>query len=279
MESEDIRMNFDSEGLESNEDNDSNQNYNISIDEDDYNIEENEELSNNYNDNNINHLSSINNINLMLYNTNEFTKDNVIEFLMDHDILKRQVLCDKCHNVMNINKNKNNKDGIIWRCKKSGINKHDEKKNIRNKSIFENTKIDIRILYFILFYNYIEKYIINQTYINCKEFTNQLNIETISRKAISKIFNTIRIKIMKKTHDIWNHNLMGLEPCSDGISKIEIDESKIVTYDGHVRWMFGIADRGNYDIRIYYVNDNRCKETLLPLIKKKCIHFSQYYNS
>ena len=61
---------------------------------------------------------------------------------------------------------------------------------------------------------------------------------------------------------------MACEPCDDGLCKVEIDESKIVTYDGNVRWMFGIADRGRFDVRIFFVNDNRSRETLLPIVKK-----------
>ena len=32
--------------------------------------------------------------------------------------------------------------------------------------------------------------------------------------------------------------------------------------------MFRLVDRGQYDIRIFYVDDNRQKETLLPIVKK-----------
>ena len=71
------------------------------------------------------------------------------------------------------------------------------------------------------------------------------------------MYNIVRIKIMKSTYENWNKNLMACEPCDDGFFKVEIDESKIVTYDGKVRWMFGIADRGRYDVRIFFVNDNR----------------------
>ena len=31
--------------------------------------------------------------------------------------------------------------------------------------------------------------------------------------------------------------------------------------------MFGLMDRAKYDIRIFFVKDNRQKETLIPLIK------------
>ena len=72
---------------------------------------------------------------------------------------------------------------------------------------------------------------------------------------------------MKKMHKIWSTNKMGTEPCNDGKSKIEIDESKFITYNNRVRWMFGLVDRSQYDIRIFYIDDHRQKETLLPIIK------------
>ena len=73
---------------------------------------------------------------------------------------------------------------------------------------------------------------------------------------------------MKSTYENWNKNLMVCEPCDDGLYKVEIDESKIETYDGKVRWMFGIANRRRYDVRIFFVDDNRSHETLIPIVKK-----------
>ena len=52
-------------------------------------------------------------------------------------------------------------------------------------------------------------------------------------------------------HQYWNNNLMGLYPSDNSKVRIEIDESKVITYDGGVRWMFDLVDRGHYDIRIY----------------------------
>ena len=60
---------------------------------------------------------------------------------------------------------------------------------------------------------------------------------------------------------------MALEPCIDGKSKIEIDESKFITYDNSVRWLFSLVDRGKYDIRIFYVSNDRTKESLMPFIQ------------
>ena len=49
---------------------------------------------------------------------------------------------------MKLVKDKKHLDGMIWRCRKRRINKHDNRINIRNGSIFEKIKVDIRMLYF-----------------------------------------------------------------------------------------------------------------------------------
>ena len=140
----------------------------------------------------------------------------------------------------------------------------------------EKTKADLRILYFLIFYCFVENKSIKQAYINTTEFFNDLKIETISYSHISKIFRILRLKIMEKMRQYWNNNLIGLYPADNGKDRIEIDESKVITYDGDVRWMFGLVDRGHYDIRIYYVNNNRLRDTLLPLVKENCY---TYYNT
>ena len=40
--------------------------------------------------------------------------------------------------------------------------------------------------------------------------------------------------------------------------------------------MFGIYDRGSHEIGIFFVDNNRAKETLLPIIRK---NIYTYYNS
>ena len=73
---------------------------------------------------------------------------------------------------------------------------------------------------------------------------------------------------------------MGMEPSTGGKSRIEIDESKVITNDNITRWMFGLVDRGNYDIRIFFVNDNRTRKTLLPIIKNNVYsYYNEIYNN
>jgi len=52
---------------------------------------------------------------------------------------------------------------------------------------------------------------------------------------------------------------MGLETAENGKVRIEIDESKLVTYNNSVKWMFGLVDRANRDIRIFYFGEDRTK--------------------
>ena len=73
---------------------------------------------------------------------------------------------------------------------------------------------------------------------------------------------------MENTHAYWNNNYMGTEPGVDGKAWIEINESKVITFDNNVRWMFGLVDRNKYDIRVFSLNNNRVKETLLPIVIK-----------
>ena len=49
---------------------------------------------------------------------------------------------------------------------------------------------------------------------------------------------------------------MGIEQWIDGKSRLEIDESKIETHNNNVNFMFGMKDKGSYDmsnLSIFYV--------------------------
>ena len=76
---------------------------------------------------------------------------------------------------------------------------------------------------------------------------------------------------MEKTHNDLMQNKMGMEPGLSRKSRIDIDESKIFTFEITIKQMFCLIDRGNYDIHIFFVNDNRTKETLLPIIKNNVL--------
>ena len=104
---------------------------------------------------------------------------------------------------------------------------------------------------------------IKQSYINYKEFTNQLGLESISKANIIKFYRIVREKIKNVMHKKWKDNLLGTEPCENGKSYCEIEELKIISYNGEVRWMFGLYDRGYKDIRIF----------LLITIEQRILYF------
>ena len=159
---------------------------------------------------------------------------------------------------------------------KKGNAPHDIKLNIRKGSIFEDIKADIRILYFLIFYNFVENKSVKESYINITEFCSQFKLEKMTKKHISKFYQILRNKIKETMHNEWNQTQLGTEPCNNGKCYCEIDESKIINYNNETRWMFGIYDRGTHDIRIFYVDNNRTKETLLFIIEK---HIYSYYNN
>ena len=97
---------------------------------------------------------------------------------------------------MKLVKIKNRIDGKIWRCRKKGDDNHDIKLNIRNGSIFENIKTDIRLLYFIVFYNFVENKSIKETYNNYKDFAKHFKIIKITKRQISK-FNKAKANRIK----------------------------------------------------------------------------------
>ena len=80
---------------------------------------------------------------------------------MKSNILSNHVICSNCLNLMKLIENKSYFDGYVCRCLKTGNNKHDDKQNICTNSIFDNVKIDIRLLYFMLFENFINNFSIN----------------------------------------------------------------------------------------------------------------------
>ena len=86
------------------------------------------------------------------------------------------------------------KDKIVCICQKKGGNKDVINVNIKNKSKFESMSTDLRILYFLIFYNFIDNKSVKQNYLNCKEFAKDLGLESISKTNIIKLYRIIREK-------------------------------------------------------------------------------------
>ena len=161
------------------------------------NIEVDEDTSsNNYFDIDEEHEEHEDHIDALKYNIKEFERESIINNFIILKIIKNNIKCDKCAHNMNLVKCKKFIDGLIWRCKKNGVNKHDSKIKIRKFSFFSDIKVDIRFIYFILFYNYVNNFSIKHKNKNCIELAKDLKINSINRKMVSIIHYIIRYKIM-----------------------------------------------------------------------------------
>ena len=59
-----------------------------------------------------------------------------------------------------------------------------------------------------------------------------------------------------------------MEPSTNGVPRVEIDESEIIGNQNKILWMFGMIDRADKEARVFCVMNNRTKENLLPIIKE-----------
>ena len=171
---------------------------------------------------------------------------------------------------MSINKDKSFIDVICFRCFK--INpKHDIKYTIRKHSIFENVKIKLIVLYFIIYECFLINSSTKKTEIEVRAFCEKFTLDKPSQNNIAKLYNVLRRSIKIKMHKEWSKNLLGSEPSEGGVPHIEIDESKILGNENRIYWMFGMICRASKKCRIYCVLNNRTRDTLLPILKANVI--------
>lgn len=169
---------------------------------------------------------------------------------------------------MNICKYANAIDKLVWRCHKLK-SPHDVKIHIRKDSIFESFKINITILYFLLFFFFTENISINNSYEKCKIFCQDIGEGSITPVSIGKFFACVRDKILKKMHIKWKKDLLAIEINPElGYPSVEIDESKIISSGNEIFRIFGLIDRQTKDAQIRGVLNNRTKERLLPIVKE-----------
>ena len=57
------------------------------------------------------------------------------------------------------------------------------------------------------------------------------------------------------------------EHCEKRKSHWEIEEIKFINYNGKVRWMLCMDDKGPKDVRVFFVDNNGIIEHFLPIIK------------
>ena len=226
---------------------------NFNSDEEDQNDLEGQDVNNN-----------IANIIDQTYNHNIYNFNYVYTYFTNNGILKNMYRCPQCNTLMNLVKENAFLDRQCFRCKKSNP-KHDVKINIRKDTIFENIKINLISIYFIIYECLLNNLSANKAFIEFNEFKKHINVPDVSQKNINKLYAALRNKIKRKTHEIWRKEPLCYH--NDGeIARVEIDESKLLGNQNQVYWMFGIIERSTKNCRVFTVLDNRSREVLLPLV-------------
>ena len=69
------------------------------------------------------------------------------------------------------------------------------------------------------------------SYRNAKDFCKDINTDFIALKTMIKFYWNIRHQIKVNLHKEWNNNKLGIETTIDGKPRLELEESKIISYD------------------------------------------------
>ena len=177
------------------------------------NLKENdEEFRKGLNSGNIINNEELNEHASNVYNPPQFQTELLIKYFQNKKIFKKVVICTKCGKQCIMVKDKQRLDKYVWRCRSNNPS-HDIKINIRANSKFEDNRISIQMIYFLLFYCFTEKKSINVTLTESVEFAKQIGIVSITKKSIIKFVGHIRNVIKEKMHHNWSKKLLG----EDGI--------------------------------------------------------------
>ena len=134
---------------------------------------------------------------------------------------------------MNLEKNLQYIDDYVFRCRANNPN-HDIKINLRKNSIFENIKLNINTIHYLIYKCFLENYSLDTTYTRIHNFCDILNNPKPNKHTIVRLFRILRnkIKIYYKIyyHTQWKNEPLGIEPAENGKSRIEIDESEIMKF-------------------------------------------------
>ena len=167
---------------------------------------------------------------------------------------------------MNLEKNLQYIDDYVFRCRVNNPN-HDIKINLSKNSIFENIKLNINTIHYLIYNCFLENYSLDTPYTRIHNFCDILNNPKPNKHSIARLFRILRNKIKIYYHKQWKNEPLGIEPAENRKSRIEIDESKVIGNSNSIIWMFGLIDRYNKDARVFCVMSNRTKEKLLPIVR------------
>ena len=77
-------------------------------------------------------------------------------------------------------------------------------------------------------------------------------------------------------HKKWAKTPLGTEPSTNGVPRIEKDESKIIANSGRILWMFGMINRYDNEAHVYCVMEDRTQNTLLGLVKRNVYTINEH---
>lgn len=162
-----------------------------------------------------------------IINKNELTTTEIIQYLRDINVLKRNLVCSNCKVFMVEIVNNQKKDKVMWRCNGCKVTK-----DIRHESTFEYSKVSLLGL-------------INLTILFSKDTLIKDVEETgISKPTVIKWFSRLKCGCRKYLES--KETRLGGQG-----SVVQIDESQISKRKYNVgrikkeRWLFGAIDNIN----------------------------------
>ena len=160
-----------------------------------------------------------------IYNPAIYNFNYVYNYFKMQGILKNQIRCPICTEIMKINKDKSFIDKICFRCKKTNP-KHDKKIFIRKDSFIENIRIELIAVYFLLFDCFIFNLSANKSFIESKKFKEIISLEGLSLLNIQNFYRLVRNKIKIKMHLEWKLEKLASEQSIDGIPRLRLMNKK-----------------------------------------------------
>ena len=198
-------------------------------------------------------------------------EEQLLDFLVKWNLISNERPCILCGGQM-----RKKKDGshFFWICtgRVKGVKCNKAKKNIRDGTIFENSKLSIQQILTIIWH------FVHQ--LDEKQCANYTNISQKNNTTIVKWYKFCRQVVTDWFWDPMNTPKLG------GFGKIvEFDES---FFPGHSKfnrgrrlgeeaweddkkWVFGMTERGSLDAVAIQVPSNRSRKVLLPIIKEHCL--------
>ena len=184
---------------------------------------------------------------------------SVIRWMQENNLLRREMKCEKCNEIMNWTKFARSGDGFVWKCQNKECCAFKGTLSIRKGSFFNKSKITLQMWLHAMF--------LWAEGIGVETATHILNL---SRRTLVAIYNFFR-EICAKYFELNPIKIGG-----PGVI-VQIDESCFSHKPKHHRgrapnsqiWVFGIADTSRTPAVGYMeIVEKRDAATLLPIIER-----------